>query len=275
MAARRPGCRYNPVIMPAANAIDTFIARWQGVAASELATAQSFVTELCQLLEVDPPTHQQDYMFERPITFRHGDGGASAGRIDCYRRGCFVLEAKKLKVSRGDAPGGAPSKVFDDALLRARSQAEGYARALPAEEGRPPFLIVVDVGNVIELYAEFTRTGATYVPYPDPRSHRLRLADLRDDAVRARLRAVWLDPLSLDTTRQSARVTREIAAHLAEVAKSLEAAGHAPETVQHLLRDPENVILGRGIGLFGAGARGLWSRCLWRPGGPVGRRVDL
>jgi hypothetical protein len=235
VAARRPGCRYNPVIMPAANAIDTFIARWQGVAASELATAQSFVTELCQLLEVDPPTHQQDYMFERPITFRHGDGGASAGRIDCYRRGCFVLEAKKLKVSRGDAPGGAPSKVFDDALLRARSQAEGYARALPAEEGRPPFLIVVDVGNVIELYAEFTRTGATYVPYPDPRSHRLRLADLRDDAVRARLRAVWLDPLSLDTTRQSARVTREIAAHLAEVAKSLEAAGHAPETVAGFL----------------------------------------
>ena len=41
-------------------------------------------------------------MFERPVTFRHGDGGASAGRIDSYRRGCFVLEAKKLKVSSGE-----------------------------------------------------------------------------------------------------------------------------------------------------------------------------
>lgn len=112
--------------------IESFIARWQGVAASELATAQSFVTELCRILDVESPTHQQDYMFERPITFRHGDGGVSAGRIDCYRRGCFVLEAKKLKVSGG----GTPSKGFDDALLRARSQAEGYARALPAEEGR-------------------------------------------------------------------------------------------------------------------------------------------
>ena len=130
---------------------------------------------------------------------------------------------------------GALNKGFDDALLRARSQAEGYARALPAGEGRPPFLIVVDVGNVIELYAEFTRTGATYVPYPDPRSHRIRLADLRDDAVRARLRAVWLDPLALDPTRQSAKVTREIATHLAGVAKSLEAAGHAPETVAGFL----------------------------------------
>ena len=33
-----------------------------------------------------------------------------------------------------------------------RSQAEQYARALPAAEGRPPFG-VVDVGNRIELYA--------------------------------------------------------------------------------------------------------------------------
>jgi len=218
--------------MPAA-AIETFIARWQGVTASELATAQSFVIDLCRLLDVETPhaTAEQDYMFERPVTFRHGDGESSAGRIDCYRRGAFVLEAKKLKVSGG----GTPNKGFDDALLRARSQAEGYARALPAEEGRPPFLIVVDVGNVIELYAEFTRTGATYVPYPDPRSHRIRLADLRDEVVRARLRAVWLDPLSLDPTKQSARVTREIAAHLAEVAKSLEDSGHAPETVAGFL----------------------------------------
>ncbi|GAB1385105.1 hypothetical protein MASR1M59_02530 [Melaminivora sp.] len=32
-----------------------FIARWQGVAASELSTAQSFTIELCQLLGVDKP----------------------------------------------------------------------------------------------------------------------------------------------------------------------------------------------------------------------------
>ena len=54
------------------------------------------------------------------------------------------------------------------ALLRARSQAESYARALPAAEGRPPFLLVV----VIEVYSEFSCSGATYTPFPDPRSHR-------------------------------------------------------------------------------------------------------
>ena len=127
--------------------------------------------ETCELLEVPVPdparadTADNAYVFERRIVFRHGDGGSSEGRIDCYRRGAFVLEAKKLR------SGGARS--FDDALMRARAQAEGYARALPADEGRPPFLVVVDVGNVIELYAEFSRSGATYTPYPDPRSHRI------------------------------------------------------------------------------------------------------
>ena len=60
-----------------------FIDRWQGVSASELSTAQSFVRELCDLLGVPPPhpTPEHNYMFERPVTFSHGDGSSSAGRI--------------------------------------------------------------------------------------------------------------------------------------------------------------------------------------------------
>lgn len=205
------------------HAAHTFIACWQGTTASELATAQSFVTELCQLLGVDRPhpTPAQDYMFERPITFWHGDGASSSGRIDCYKRGCFVLEAKKLKAA-------GHIKGFDDGLLRARSQGEGYARALPAAEGRPPFVIVVDVGNVIELYAEFSQSGATYTPFPDPRSHRLALADLARPEVRARLAAIWHDPHSLNPARISAQVTRQVADLLARLAKSVEAGGAGP-----------------------------------------------
>ncbi len=157
-----------------------FIARWQGVTASELATAQSFVIDLCELLGVPKPhpTPAQDHMFERPVTFTHGDGSSTPGRIDCYKRGHFVLEAKKLKT-------GAHTKGFDDGLLRARSQGESYARALPAAEGRPPFVLVVDVGTVIEVYAEFSRSGGTYTPFPDPRSHRILLADLAKPEVLA------------------------------------------------------------------------------------------
>jgi hypothetical protein len=139
-----------------------------------------------------------------------------------------VLEAKKLKQ-------GAQTKGFDDAMLRARAQAEGYARALPAEEGRPPFIVTVDVGNVLEIYAEFSRSGATYTPFPDPRSHRIRLADLADEAIRARLKAIWTDPQSLDPSLAAARATRQIAEKLAGVAKALEAAGHHAERVAGFL----------------------------------------
>ena len=212
------------------NHADAFIAQWQGVTASELATSQSFLIGLCELLELPRPhpTPAQDYMFERPLTFHHADGSSSPGRVGLYRRGTFVLESKKIKA-------GAQTKGFDEALLRAHAQAQNYARALPAGEGRPPFLVVVDVGNRIELYSEFSRSGGSYVPSPDPRSHRIALEDLRKPEIRERLRQVWLDPLALDPSRESARVTRQIAARLAELAKSLEQAGHAPEAVAQFL----------------------------------------
>jgi hypothetical protein len=211
-------------------AADAFIAKWKGVAASELSTSQSFLIDLCELLEVPRPhpTPDQDYMFERPLTFRHADGSSSAGRIDLYRRGAFVLESKKLKA-------GAHTRGFDEAILRAHSQAQNYVRALPAGEGRPPFVVVVDVGHRIELYSEFSRSGGNYVPFPDPRSHRIALDDLRDPAIRLRLRKVWLEPLALDPSRESARVTRAIAAQLAELAKSLERSGHAADAVAQFL----------------------------------------
>ena len=213
---------------------EQFIVRWQQASGSELANAQSFVRELAELLDLPPPnparedTRDNDYVFERRVIFRHGDGKTSEGRIDCYKRGHFVLEAKKLKL-------GSQTKGFDDAMLRARAQAENYARALPAEEGRPPFVVTVDVGNVLEIYAEFSRSGATYTPFPDPRSHRIKLAELADESIRARLKAIWTDPLSLDPSRVSAKATREIASKLAGIAKVLESSGQHPERVAGFL----------------------------------------
>jgi hypothetical protein len=219
----------NPINPDAADSPATaaFIERWRGVSASELSTAQSFVISLCDWLGVASPhaTPAQDYLFERPVTFLHGNGSISAGRIDCYKRGHFVLEAKKLKA-------GAHTKGFDDSLLRARSQGEGYARALPASEGRPPFVLVVDVGTVIEVYAEFSRSGGTYTPFPDPRSHRILLADLARPEIRQRLRMIWTDPDRLNPARISAEVTRDVAALLAALANSLET---DPATVANLM----------------------------------------
>jgi hypothetical protein len=90
-----------------------------------------------------------------------------------------VLQAKKLKASAGGAAvltgATTTTKGFDGALLRARAQAEGYARALPAHPS----------------------------------------ADLHDAALRERLRLLWTEPLALDLSRASARVTRGVAAALA------------------------------------------------------------
>jgi hypothetical protein len=227
----------SPATHEASQQAADFIARWQGVQitnASELSSSQTFILDLCALLQVPTPlpTAAQDYMFERPITFAHGDGSTSAGRIDCYKRGAFVWESKKLR----NTP--VAGKRFDIAMLTARSQAENYARALPAAEvqrGRPPFVIVADVGHVLEIYADFTQSGATYTPFPDPRHHRIHLADLHDAAVRARLAQIWHNPLELDPSRASARVTREVSDQLAGLAKSLEQSGHRADHVAAFL----------------------------------------
>ena len=230
-------------------AIEAFIHRWSRAGGSERANYQLFLTELCTLLELPMPepagddTRDNAYVFERRVVMPQPDGSSNNGFIDLYRRGCFVLEAKQTGKT-------LDSGGWDKAMLRAHNQADQYARALPVDEGRPPFIVVVDVGRNIELYAEFSRSGATYTPYPDPRSHRIRLEDLRQEEVRQRLAAVWLDPLSLDPSRRSARVTREIADQLASLAKSLEAAGNAPQDVAGFLMRALFTMFAEDVGLL-------------------------
>ncbi len=79
-------------------------------------------------------------------------------------------------------------------MVRAKGQADKYVRALPASEGRPPFLVVVDVGHSIELYSEFSCTGGTYTAFPAAGSHRIFLQDLERPDIRERLHTVWTAP---------------------------------------------------------------------------------
>jgi len=238
--------------MAATITADDFIAKWAEADGSEFANAQSFVGDLCRVLEVETPrpavrdNRHNGYVFERRVTFRWvGEGQQPHGRMDCYKRGCFVLEAKKLAAASGDgqpelpnlpAPSARGGRTWNAGMVRAREQAADYADAIGREEGWPPFLIVVDIGNVIELFADFSLTGKHYTHFPDTRSFRIALADLRTDAVRDRLRQVWQDPLSLDPARQTARVTRAIAMQLAELAKALETQHPADRVAMFLMR---------------------------------------
>ena len=243
--------------------IDKFIAHWRDTGGSELANTQSFINGLCHLLGVDAPAGSRtddkhnDYVFERRVFQDNGDGTQSFGRIDCYKRGCFILEAKQgsegdraaaakgeddldlfgqtasFRVKRGTARRGTPG--WAKAMVQAKGQAERYAKALPADHGWPPFLLVADIGYCIEVYADFTGTGKAYAQFPDRARYRIMLEDLADPDVRDRLRAIWTEPKALDPAIQSAKVTREIADLLATVSKRLEARGYNAESVSGFL----------------------------------------
>lgn len=247
---------------PTVTVVQEFITRWKESGAAERANYQLFLSELTDLLEVPRPQPAQaddehnSYVFERAVIFNNGDGTTSTGRIDLYKRGCFVLEAKQgsdrvtttaplfgdeaeLIASRG-RQGRRGMAVrgtsgWDVAMRTARGQAEQYVRALPLSEENPPFLIVVDVGHSFELYSDFSRAGRTYLPFPDARAHRIILDDLKREEIRERLRLIWTDPLTLDPSSRTARVTRQMAERLADLAYSLEQSGHSPERVANFL----------------------------------------
>ena len=234
--------------------VGAFIARWTGrEGGAERANYQMFLTELCALIGVAKPdpagatTELNDYVFERQVKFKLPDGQTLGGRIDLYKRGSFVLEAKqsRLKGGRKELKGADPNlfgskladkrgradRGWDVLMLNARRQAEDYAKALPPEHGWPPFLLVCDVGRSIEVFADFTGQGKNYAQFPDRNGFRIFLEDLQDAAVRERLVQIWNEPYSLDPTRKAAKVTREIAERLAEVSKSLERRKYGAEEV--------------------------------------------
>lgn len=225
-----------PIAEP--TAVTEFVARWKGNTGSERANFQSFMRELCELLQLplpDPGKAENDhngYVFERFIAPQRADSTTEKRYIDLYRRDCFVLEGKQTGKTLA-------TQSHQNAINAAVSQAERYVRGLPLEEvehGRPPFVVVVDVGNAIYLFAEFSRTGGNYVAYPDPRHHEIRLDDLHKPEVQDRLRRLWLDPHSLDPSKHAARVTKQVSATLAQLAKSLEQSGFEVERVANFLK---------------------------------------
>ena len=138
--------------------IQAFIARWSAATPSERANSQLFLSELCDILDVphpEPAAHH-GYGFEFEVTEHHPDGTVSKGRMDLYKRGCFVLESKQFQIAKAEpsrlelaAKAAGVSNIkkssqpvrgtdaWDDAMIKARGQAERYVRALPVAEPNP------------------------------------------------------------------------------------------------------------------------------------------
>jgi hypothetical protein len=146
-----------------------FFRRWEASGAAERANYALFLSELCEVLDVPrpeptgPDDENNSYVFERAVPFLNPDGSTTVKRIDLYKRGCFVLEAKQgserpgeeetfslspqRRARRGTAVRGTAE--WDAAMFLAKGQAEFYVRNLPSFEPNPPFIVVVDVGHTI------------------------------------------------------------------------------------------------------------------------------
>ncbi|MDP3849154.1 MAG: hypothetical protein Q8Q59_01530 [Luteolibacter sp.] len=262
---------------PSAEQIDAFIKRWEKSGGHERGAGQQFLLEFCDLFGFEkpaPPVSENElnsYTFERRVDRRKPDGGSAPNWIDLYKSAHFVLESKQGVNQRRDksdpdqpllpdlstAPanhslghGHRGSAAWDKALDRAHAQGERYIHLLPPEEGRPPFLIVCDVGHCFDIYAEFSGTGGQYEPFPTPRKRRVHLKDLHDPEVRKRFRKIWHDPHSLDPSKYAAKVTREVAKALADLAKSLEKDGHDPQVTAGFLQRCLFTMFAEDVGLL-------------------------
>lgn len=217
--------------------LGAFIERWSSSGAAERANKDQYLAELCDALGVprpDPTTGdpaRDRYVFECDAIQVAEGRKQSIGKIDLYKDGCFLLEAKQGSETGSPKLGTAKrgTAAWNVAMRDAYGQALGYARTM---ERRPPFLITCDIGHCFDLYATFDGSW-DYRPFPNAQRNRIFLRDLPEHA--EILRAIFLDPPSLDPARRSARVTREVAGHIAELARELEAAGHPSEVVAAFL----------------------------------------
>lgn len=234
-----------------------FESRWRKSGGAERANYGLFLQDFCDLLGVprpDPTTDnpaQDAYVLERAVTF--DDGKQTTGRIDLYKRGCFVLETKQgtttpdeqaaaekaqlglpvEKRRKGHAVRGTAK--WEQMMKAAYEQALRYVRALPASEPRPPFIVVVDVGHCFDVYSNFAGVGDNYVPFPDSGHYRFFLPALAKSELRTQLHQLFTDPQQLDPSRRAALVTRQLASYLAGLSTQLEKAGHPSDVVAQFL----------------------------------------
>ena len=249
--------------MPSSVALRELTERWATAEPAERANFQSYLKELCEALGVEPPRPAgTGYQFEFPIKVVARDGTESTNFIDCYKAEHFALEAKDED----------PGRSSDLLLRKAFGQVRTYAGYVPHE--RPPYLLVLDVGKTIILW---DRWNGDYGGFNA--GHRIeltRLGDRENDA--ALLKDIFEDPAARDPRAKAAAVTKEVAAHLANLAAALEHQGLDQERVARfimrciftmfaedigLLRDePCRTVIGRAAGdpaVFTRHAADLWA----------------
>ena len=181
-----------------------FIEKWRNNPLKERASYQLHFIDLCALVGVPHPSpaSHDTYCFERGATRT----GAGQGWADVWKKSHFAFEYKATRRNLGEA----------------LKQLMTYALALD----NPPLLVVCDT-NIIEIHTHFTNAPSEV--------HTIALDDLASPVNLEKLRWLFTDPDKFHPKRTIAQITEEAAGKFADLAQSLNARGHAPQTVAHFL----------------------------------------
>ena len=210
-----------------------FLGKWKGSQGNERANYQTFFGDLCKALAVDEPPPKGNvvndpYCFDKDVKIPHPNGSLTTNYADFYKAEHFLIEAKQgSNISNvGTAKRGTPS--YNKAMEKAFVQALTYARNL---DSKPPFLLTCDIGSHFELWTGFS---GDYGGYGARKI--IPLTDLEKPKVLSLFVDIFTAPQKRNPEKISAEVTREVAAELAKLARSLERQCSPAQVAQFLMR---------------------------------------
>ncbi|ANV84777.1 type II restriction endonuclease subunit M [Picosynechococcus sp. PCC 7003] len=216
-----------------------FIQKWAGSEGNERANYQTFLNDFCEFLGVEPspPKGRENnyYCFDRDVKIIAPSGVTTTNFIDFYKEGCFVLEAKQGSNSSNKGTGKRGTATYRKEMKKAFGQARTYARFVTP---KPPFLITCDIGDHFRVWQDFSESWlsangnyGTYDSVP-----KILFTDLEKPDVKEFFYKIFTDPQSLNPEKIAAQVTREVAADLADLAKTLEKTADPQVVAQFLMR---------------------------------------
>lgn len=207
---------------------------------AELANAQSIFSQLCTALKLPAPKLKKagadnSYVFEEDVK-----DGKRLLRIDAYKRGHFIFEAKQGINAKTGTAKGTPAKTrtghtknakgagvrgtteWLDAMRAGRHQAGNYAANVVLRgDPKPPFLLVADVGHCLWIWSSFSVDAKDDYGDFEPLA-RFSWEDLHKPEVARLLRQIWLEPNELNEEARGQRITSKIATLISQLAVRLE-----------------------------------------------------
>jgi hypothetical protein len=210
-----------------------FLATWKGSQGNERANYQNFLRDLCDALGVAAPPPKGNvpgdpYCFDKEIKFFHSDRDVTTKFADFYKEGHFLIEAKQGGETSGKGTAKRGTETYRKEMEKAFFQARAYVKQLDI---KPPFLLTCDIGSHFELWMDFS--GSYAIGYGA--RERIDMDDLLKPEVFDRFVTIFTDPQSLNPEKYRAKVTRDVAAELAKLAKWLEEQQHDPHEVANFL----------------------------------------